>query len=216
MTCQICFEEHELIKGPYKCNIDHFFCEDCINKWENKPCPICRSEPINNINFDNSLNELPIIIHYSNAGLLTGWNALNRMNNLNRINTNPRPRRSRRQVLSLLSSLDTFDSDDIEIVYNTFERERNSNNRPRTRRNAIVSTSPLIDISTSTNSIITNINSNTELENYYRQERMNRTVYEEQFENLNETINHDDYQNFFYRTLVNICNLFNLNYLYRD
>ena len=60
--------------------------------------------------------------------------------------------------------MDSFDSDDVEIIYDIFENNSNINNTPRrTRRNAIVSTSPIIDISTPTNTIATNtIATNTE------------------------------------------------------
>ena len=78
MICQICFEDKKLEKGPYKCKTDHFFCQYCIDKWNNRPCPICRSEPLNDhITTDSFGNEaeFSMTIHYSDAGW---WNALNR------------------------------------------------------------------------------------------------------------------------------------------
>jgi len=163
MTCQICFEDKDLEKGPYKCKTDHFFCQSCIDKWENRPCPICRSEPLSDhITTDSFGNEedFSMTIHYSDAGLLTGWNALNRNNFTTR--TSIRPTRSRTQILSILAAMDSFDSDDIQIIHNTFENDININNininnRPtRTRRNGIVTMSPIIDISTPTNTLVTN------------------------------------------------------------
>ena len=182
MTCQICFEDKELEKGPYKCKTDHFFCQSCIDKWDNRPCPICRSEPLNDhITTDTIGNEedFSMAIHYSDAGLLTGWNALNRNNFTTR--TSIRPTRSRTQILSILAAMDSFDSDDVQIIHNTFENDININNRPtRTRRNAIVSMSPIIDISTPTNTLVTNtIATNTPVNwqytfnEVYRRDRLN-------------------------------------------
>jgi len=157
MTCQICFEDRDLEKGPYKCETDHFFCQSCIDKWDNRPCPICRSEPLNttdNNDEQSSDDVIPMIIHYSNDGLVNGWNAFNQNININR--TYVRPTRSRRQLLSILSAMDSFDSEDIQVIYDTFEEELIPNNRPiLPRQNAIVSPTPLIDISTPANTINT-------------------------------------------------------------
>lgn len=200
MTCQICFEDRDLEKGPYKCNTDHFFCESCISKWNDRPCPICRSEPLNNTTATNDGNEyeFSMVMNYSDVGLLTGWNALNRNNFTSRRII--RPTRSRGQILSILSAMDSFDSDDVEIIYDIFENNSNINNRPtRTRRNAIVSTSPIIDISTPTNTIATNtIATNTErnwqniFNELYRRDRLNSIYRNVEIDNRDIEMNLDD------------------------
>jgi len=203
MTCQICFEEKELEKGPYKCKTDHFFCQSCIDKWSNRPCPICRSEPLNEYSsidssFDSFGNEedFSMTIHYSDAGLLTGWNALNRNNFTTRRSI--RPTRSRTQILSILAAMDSFDSDDIQIIHNTFENDININNRPtRTRRNAIVSMTPIIDISRPTNTIVTNtiptntpVNWQETFNELYRRDRLN-SIYGDMETNRSILMNRD-------------------------
>jgi hypothetical protein len=194
MTCQICFEERDLEKGPYKCEIDHFFCQSCIDKWNNRPCPICRSEPVNdNINRHGNEEDFSMTIHYSDAGLLTGWNALNRNNFTTRRGL--RPTRSRTQMLSILSAMDSFDSDDIQIIYDTFENDINRSTIGR--RNAIVSSSPIDDIITPTNTIFTNtittdtsVNWQDRFNELYRHDRLN-SIYGDMEININNEINRD-------------------------
>lgn len=49
-NCAICFEDRHLIKGHYKCDTDHFFCEKCLKEWGSKSdtCPMCRKPTIVN------------------------------------------------------------------------------------------------------------------------------------------------------------------------
>jgi hypothetical protein len=96
--------------------------------------------------------------------------------------------------------MDSFDSDDVEIIYDIFENNSNINNRPtRTRRNAIVSTSPIIDISTPTNTIATNtIATNTErnwqniFNELYRRDRLNSIYRNVEIDNRDIEMNLDD------------------------
>ena len=148
MTCQICFEDKTLVKGPYECATDHFFCHDCIDKWREKQnnCPICRSQsiysPLSQIQLVHSWRILSTNRHiilaptpYYNSVVLP-VNTLNRTNvqqsdadsdmvdpSNNSINYHYTPRRrfrrSRSEILSMLTELESYDSD--EIQYRDFD-----------------------------------------------------------------------------------------------
>ena len=125
MTCQICFEDKQLIKGPYKCKTDHFFCQECIHSWNQRQnnCPICRSESIYN----------PL----SNIELIHSWQILSGNRNIFTVNSHypiilnasprytqrRRLRRSRSEILTVLAALDSFDADDIQIHNYTIQPE---------------------------------------------------------------------------------------------
>lgn len=148
MTCQICFEDKKLVKGPYECTTDHFFCHECIDKWKEKQnnCPICRSKsiysPLSQIQLMHSWCILSTNRHmilsstpYYNTVVLP-VNTLNETNTSqldanaglfdtsnNTINYHYTPRRrfrrSRSEIQTMLTALESYDSD--EIYYGNFD-----------------------------------------------------------------------------------------------
>lgn len=124
MTCQICFEDKELVKGPYECDTNHFFCQECINQWNSRQntCPICRSKSIY-----NPLSDIEFIHSWQ---ILSGNRRVFTLNNRYPIVLNPptysqrrRFRRSRSDILTVFATLNSLELNEIQLQEHIIQPE---------------------------------------------------------------------------------------------